>query len=60
MIVLILPDPSGPVQVASVQPIEEGGAQVEEVGRIEGSVEAEKVQAETAEELISCNRVKCK
>ena len=54
------PNLSGPVQAASVQPVEEEGAQVEEIRRIEGSVEAEKVQAETAEELISCNRVRCK
>ena len=46
------PDPSGPVQATSAQPVEEGGAQVEEVGRIEGSVKAKKVQVETAEETI--------
>ena len=54
------PNLSGLVQAASVQPVEEEEAQVEEIKRIERSVEAEKVQAETAEELISCNRVRCK
>ena len=46
------PNLSGPVQAASVQPVEEGRAQVEEVRRIKGSVEADKVQAETTEETI--------
>ena len=46
------PDPSRPVQAAFVQPVEEGRAQVEEVRRIKGSVEADKVQAETTEETI--------
>ena len=46
------PNLSGPVQAASVQPVEEEGAQVEEIRRIEGSVEAEKVQVETTKETI--------
>ena len=46
------PNPSGPIKASSVQLVEEGRAQVKEVRRIEGSVEAEKVQVETTKETI--------
>ena len=48
-----IPDPSEPVQAVSVQPLEDGGVQTDE---IEG-VEAEEAQAEADERLFQIHNL---